>query len=233
MVRKLLYDGYDGKEEIIINDIIENETRLRPRHAASRSHHHHLYKICEKQRFRLKIIALCLGGLLAIFILIGILASLGQKSYDGELLAEKANAFEKQERLEKLQSEIEVLKLERAQLVQGRIPRLLPVELDATVPLNQDYIRNISLTLAGISQNRYLEYHVVMHNEGSVRIEPKGNLLLFDELGIQVGKAPLFDENAASDAVSNMLRPGETRSYFNRIKLDREPYPKYFLVEVL
>jgi len=214
------------------NDITGHETRSHSRRPSSGSHYHHLYKTCEKRRFRLAIIALGLGGLLVVLILIWVMASLGRESYNGDRLEEKANTLEKQERLEKLQSEIEGLKHELAQLVQGRIPRLLPIEFDVTIPLNQDYLRNISFILSGISENRSYEFHVVMHNEDSVRVEPNANLFLFDELGIQVGKTHLSNEHTTSETVSSLLRPGETRSYFNRIKLDRETYPRYFLVDV-
>jgi hypothetical protein len=171
--------------------------------------------------------------LLAVSILLWVLASLSKGAYNDEYLTEKANVYKQQEMLEKLQSDNNNLKRELEELVQGRIPRLLPIEFNVTVPLNQDYIRSVNIILAGTSQNRYFEYHVMMHNEGSVRIEPNAYLLLFDELGIQVGKAYVSNEHATSEKVSSLLAPGETRSYSNRIKLDQEADPRYFLVNII
>ena len=160
-------------------------------------------------------------------------------SYNGNLLLERLNTREQLERSEKLQAENESLneknkslEHELIQLVEGRIPGLLPLEFDVTIPIKQDYFRNISFIMTGTNQDRYYEYHVVMHNEGTRSIKPNVILSLFDGLGIQVGKTHLSNEYAASETESRELTPGETRSYSNQIKLDHESSPKYFLIDI-
>lgn len=101
-----------------------------------------------------------------------------------------------------------------------------------TIPINQRYFRNISFTLTGTSHERNYEYHAVMHNEGSESIKPDVTLLLFDELGVQVGKTHLSGRDATSETDSPSLSPGETRSYSSRVKLEHPAKPEYFLVDI-
>ncbi len=177
--------------------------------------------------------------MLFIVILIWIMTSIKVSSLNGDLLLERANTREQIARVKDLESEkqglgnrIEALEQERTQLVQGRIPRLHPLEFDVTVPIDQRYFRNISFTLTGTSHERKYEYHVVMHNEGSGSIKPDVTLFLFDELGVQVGKTHLSDRDATSETDSPSLKPGETRSYSSQVKLEHPSKPKYFLVDI-
>jgi len=200
----------------------------------------HLYRNLRKQIFRLQIICWGLGALLLIVTLVWVMYSLKLSSRSDDLLQERINNRALETSLEKLQSDNESLEttLERlqdevAQLVKGRIPRLLPLELDITIPIERDYFRNVSFTLAGTSQDSYYEYRAVIHNIGTSYVKPDVTVLLFDELGIQVGESRLSSEDDTSGAEISELSPGETRSFVSQIKMDREIPARYFMVNII
>jgi hypothetical protein len=156
----------------------------------------------------------------------------------GYMEQERSNARDQVAMIDKLQSEndnlnkeIRILKDDLAQLVEGRLPGLLPLEFDITIPIEQDYIRSISFIMTGTEQESYYAYHAVMHNGDVARITPDATLFMFDERGIQVGKTILSNASSAPEVENSDLRPGETRYYSNQIKLDSKTSPKYFLIE--
>lgn len=199
----------------------------------------HLLKYSQKKVFRFQIISSVLGGLLFLVILLWIITVVKLTSGNGDLLQERAKAREQVAMTEKLQSEndslntkIENLKHDLAQLVEGRVPGLLPLELDITIPIDEDYFRNIRFVMTGTSQDRHYEYNAVMSNEGTKNVKPNVTLFMFDERGLQVGSTILSNASASPEIESSDLTPGETRSYSNRIKLRREVKPKYFLIDL-
>ena len=210
----------------------------------SRSHlrletNRHLLKRSQKKVFRFQIISSVLGGLLFMVILLWIITVVKLTSGNGDLLQERAKAREQVAMTEKLQSEndslntkIENLKHDIAQLVEGRIPGLLPLQFDIMIPIEQDYFRNISFIMTGTSQDRHYEYNAVMRNEGAMMVKPNVTLFVFDERGIQVGATTLSNASVAPEIEGSDLTPGETRSYSNRIELGREVTPKYFLIDL-
>jgi|GEM_PF-951129 len=222
------------------------DTGLGTRHRSRANTHYgtsstqHLYRNLRKKIFRLQIICWGLGALLLIVTLIWIMYSLKLTSRSGDLLQERINNRALETSLEKLQSDNESLEttLERlqdevAQLVKGRIPRLLPLELDITIPIERDYFRNVSFTLAGTSQDSYYQYHAVIQNLGTSYVKPDVTVLLFDELGIQVGESRLSSEDDTSGAHISELSPGETRTYVSQIKMDRKIPARYFMVNII
>ena len=220
---------------------VDERRHRRPSSSSSsrRGGSNHSSSRCRKRIFRLQFIAWGLGGLLFIVIVIWIMTSIKVSSLNSQMLVEQANTRQQMAKVEELESsnhqllgEIGRLEQERAQLVQGRIPRLLPLEFDVTVPIDERYFRNISFTLAGTAHDRIYEYHVVMHNEGNSNIRPNVTLFLFDELGIQVGKTRLSEKDATSGRNSLSLKPGETRSYSSEIELDYPAEPRYFLIDI-
>lgn len=215
------------------------DTRHHSRSRLRLESNQHLLKHSQKKVFRFQIISSVLGGLLFLVILLWIMTVVKLTSGNEGLLQERAKAREQVAMTEKLQSEndslntkIENLKHDLAQLVEGHIPGLLPLEFDITIPIEQDYFRNIRFIMTGTSQDRYYEYNAVMHNEGTNSVKPNVTLFMFDERGMQVGSTILSNASAAPEIESSDLTPGETRSYSNQIKLGREVSPKYFLVDI-
>ncbi|HEB94963.1 MAG TPA: hypothetical protein ENI96_00865 [Sedimenticola thiotaurini] len=201
--------------------------------------HKHRYSRSQRKIIRLLITSWILGGLLFVVILVWIITSMKLSSLNGDLLLEQARTREQAQQNRQLQASnkqlratIDRLEQEQAELVAGRIPRLRPLKFDVTIPIEQEYFRNINFTLTGTTHRRRYEYRVVMHNGGSANVEPDVTLFLFDELGIEVGKARLTSGGNDTEEEKNPLLPGETRSYSNEIRLDREATPKYFLVDV-
>lgn len=128
-------------------------------------------------------------------------------------------------------SELETVRNERDALVQGRIPGLMPLAYDETITADNKYIRNIVFTMVKTGNKETYEYRLVMHNDTLSVIHPKVEILLFNDIGIQIGLAQV--ENTASTGTGrSSLDPGEVRSYTATINLIRDEEPHYFLLVV-
>jgi len=129
-------------------------------------------------------------------------------------------------------AEVERLKAEQEALVKGIIPGLRILDFDATVSIEDQYVRNIGFTLTGTNHSKNYEYRIVLHNDSLNVVAPAVTIFLFDDRGIQVGTTVLSKGDATSKVEFNTLQPNETRSYSGRIALNIQSEPKYFLVEV-
>ncbi|WP_240761676.1 hypothetical protein [Nitrosococcus wardiae] len=123
--------------------------------------------------------------------------------------------------LEKLQGEMKTL-------VQGRLPRLVPLEYDEAISITYKYLRNIIFTLIKAQGEITTEYRVVLQNDTLSVIRPEVKILLFDHAGIQIGSAEITNMMLTPDEA--VLDPGEVRSYSGSIELFHEGKPHYFLV---
>jgi hypothetical protein len=132
--------------------------------------------------------------------------------------------------LQKLSRELEDVRAQRDLLVKGRIPELLPFEYDVAIDINEQNIRNIIFTLAKNGRKKTYEYRVVLSNETLAVILPKLEILVFNDIGIQIGMAQVTYSNATSGADRPSLDPGEVRSYTAAINLTRDEEPRYFLL---
>lgn len=135
-------------------------------------------------------------------------------------------------RVSALEQEVLTLQEEKASLVQNRIPDLIPMVFDATVPVGQGYVKNIRFTQTGTETDKKFEYFAILQNDGERRITPDVVIYLFDSLGIQVGMARLADNDISPDTTGRDLKEGESRSYFSQIQLIRDRDPEYFHIEV-
>lgn len=129
-------------------------------------------------------------------------------------------------------SELETVRNERDALVQGRIPGLLPLTYDETISTDNEYIRNIIFTLVKNGKQETYEYRLVMHNETLSVIHPMVEILLFNDVGVQIGLAQVEHANASTGTGRVALDPGEVRSYTAAINLIRNKEPRYFLLAV-
>ncbi len=117
-------------------------------------------------------------------------------------------------------------------LVQGRIPNLHPVAFDEVMPMGESYVRNVAFTLLREGDALTYEYKLVLQNETDIMVHPSVELLMFDRLGVQMGRASvgsLEEGDAAVDAQT--LYPGEVRSYAGPLDVTRNVEPAYFLLE--
>jgi len=140
----------------------------------------------------------------------------------------------KQEVLAKsLTAELGTIKNERDILVQGRIPGLIPLKYDEAINIDNEYVRNIIFTLAKVGKKNIHEYRLVLHNNTLSIARPKARIILFSDIGMQVGMAQIEHSDTATDTdTRTTLDPGEVRSYTAAINLIRNEEPSYFLLDI-
>jgi hypothetical protein len=140
----------------------------------------------------------------------------------------------KQEVLAKnLASELETVKNERDVLVQERIPGLIPLTYDEAINIDNEHVRNIIFTLAKTGKKNIYEYRLVLHNNTLSIIRPKARIILFSDIGIQIGMAQIEQTDASTETDARAaLDPGEVRSYTAAIDLTRNEEPSYFLLDI-
>jgi hypothetical protein len=108
----------------------------------------------------------------------------------------------------------------------------VPLTSDETITTDNNYIRNIIFTLVKNGTKETYEYRLVMHNDTLSVIHPMVEILLFNDIGIQIGLAQVEHTNASTGTGRSSLDPGEVRSYTATINLIRDEEPHYFLLAV-
>jgi hypothetical protein len=181
---------------------------------------------------RIKRYRYLLAGISILFLLIYVFTRfhVARKSAESEQALLELRIQEKT--LGTVNSELETVRNERDALVQGRIPGLLPLTYDETITTDNEYIRNIIFTLVKNGKKETYEYRLVMHNETLSVIHPMVEILLFNDVGIQIGLAQVEQANASTGTGRSALDPGEVRSYTATINLVRNEEPRYFLLAV-
>ncbi len=129
-------------------------------------------------------------------------------------------------------SKLETVRNEMDVLVQNRIPGLLPLKYDEVITIDDKYIRNIIFTLARNGKKRNYEYRLVMHNDTLSVVRPVVEILLFNDIGIQIGVTQVEYMDASTGTERSALYPDEVRSYTSSIDLIRNEEPSYFLLAV-
>jgi hypothetical protein len=141
--------------------------------------------------------------------------------------------FRQQEKqLSSMKAELSAATGERDALVQERIPGLLPIQYDQTITPDNEYIRNIIFTMVKTGQKETYEYRLVMQNDTLSVIHPMVEILIFNDVGIQIGMAEVRHKDASTTTRRAALDPGEVRSYTATINLIRDEEPYYFLLAV-
>ena len=118
-------------------------------------------------------------------------------------------------------AELERLHEQTADMVIGRIPNLVALEFDRVVSFADSTVRNVIFTEVRKSGKRGYEYHAVLHNRGSASVTPSPRVLLFDEMGIQIG---------VGDIMLGELAPNEVTSHTGIVDLVSDETPQYFAV---
>jgi hypothetical protein len=106
------------------------------------------------------------------------------------------------------------------------------MKFDEAIPLGNEYVRNVIFTLVKNGNKKMYEYRLVLSNDGLSVVRPRVEILLFNNLGIQIGNTLVNAGNATTSARRATLEPGEVRSYSDNIDTLREGEPRYFLVIV-
>jgi len=126
--------------------------------------------------------------------------------------------------------ELETVKMERDALVRKRIPGLLPLTYDQTINIDNQYIRNIIFTQVKNGKKKSYEYRLVVHNDNLSTIHPEIQIMLFNDVGIQIGATTVEFRDPSTGIVHHVLQPGEVRSHTAVIKLQSDEEPRYFLL---
>jgi hypothetical protein len=181
---------------------------------------------------RIKRYKTLLAGISILFLLICLFTwfYVARKSAQSEQALLELRIQEKS--LNTLNSELETVRNERDALVKGRIPGLLPLTYDETITTDHQYIRNIIFTMVKNGNKETYEYRLVVHNDTLSVIHPVVEILLFNNIGIQIGLAKMEHTNASMGTNRLALDPGEVRSYTAAIELIRDEEPHYFLLAV-
>ena len=198
----------------------------KPSHRRSRSSYRYANTV---KRYRL-----LLAGISILFLVILIFSWL-QTSRESSEYHQAILDLRKQEVLAKnLASELETVKNERDILVQERIPGLIPLTYDEAINIDNEYVRNIIFTLAKTGKKNIYEYRLVLHNNTLSIARPKAKIILFSDIGIQIGMAQIEQTDASTETDARAaLDPGEVRSYTAAIDLTRnEEQPSYFLLDI-
>ena len=112
-------------------------------------------------------------------------------------------------------------------LVEQRIPGLQPLKLVEALPTASSMVRDVTFSRPAGSDQGY-EIKAVLENGSRTSVSPALRIVLFDELGVQVGHAQIGSE---SDGENLTLRPGEIRSHFAVIEVDPGNQASYFRLE--
>jgi hypothetical protein len=113
-------------------------------------------------------------------------------------------------------------------LVEKRIPGLTELRFDQVTPIEQGPVRDITFTqLRGSEKNTY-ELKTVIENKSAAPVSPAVSIVLFDEVGVQVGRTQIGPEGKSE---SLTLRPGEIRSLFDVVEIDPGRTASYFRLE--
>ena len=114
----------------------------------------------------------------------------------------------KQEAVSKnLAAELEKVKGERDILVQQRIPGLIPLRYDEAINIDNQYVRNIIFTLAKSGKKNIYEYRIVLHNNTLTVARPKAEIILFNDIGIQIGMAKIEQTDARDLGYESLAQP--------------------------
>jgi hypothetical protein len=183
---------------------------------------------------RVKRYRLLLAGISILFLIILIFSWLhlaGESSEHHQAILD----LRKQEVLAtNLASELEIVKNERDILVQERIPGLIPMTYDEAINIDNAYVRNIIFTLAKTGKKNIYEYRLVLHNNTLSIARLKAKIILFSDIGIQIGMTQIEQADATTETDTRAaLDPGEVRSYTAAIDLtSNEEQPSYFLLDI-
>lgn len=200
--------------------------------STSRSRHSRRSRSSFRYEAKIRRYRYLIAGISIVFLLIYVFTWLHiagkSREYEHTLLELR----KQQVAIQAVSTELETVRSELDKLVQERIPGLLPLKFDEAISVDEDYIRNIIFTEVKNGKKRNYEYRLVMHNETLSVIHPKVEILLFNDIGIQIGSAQVGYMDSSSEATRAALDPGEVRSYTSSINLLRNEEPHYFLLAV-
>ncbi len=156
--------------------------------------------------------------------------------YIERIKAEKETIYIEALRLERKLSEVvaelESVTKDRDELVNARIPGLELLTYDESIQIGNLYVRNVIFTLAMKNNTPSYEYRVVFSNDTLSTVIPNLQIVLFDEMGIQLGEARVPADSTNGAEVSFTLDPAEVRTHSGAIEFFSAGTPRYFSLQI-
>jgi hypothetical protein len=144
----------------------------------------------------------------------------------------RANLAQAENGLRKVMPELEELRVDLEKLIRGKLPLLRELEYDQVLPLDEAYLKNVTFTEIISRDNRTHEYKLVVQNNTVTPLWPEIQLLVFNELGIQIGNSEIGTRRPNA-LKAGSLDVGEVRSYSASIQLtDKDAKPSYFMIRI-
>ena len=199
------------------------ERRRRARRQSPDTHRH-------SRRRHLRVIYL-LGALSSILFLLLLAVSIRLSLYAKEVHDLTVLQHKQELELQTLRPKVARLEAEVADLVQGRLPGLKPLEFDKVIPIDKKYVRNVIFTLIGTEDDHRYEYKLTLKNDGLTGVHPIVRVIFFDHLGIQLGDSTIGVDRDNVPTL-DILERGEVRSYNKVVQLPDGKQPRYFKIEV-
>jgi hypothetical protein len=144
----------------------------------------------------------------------------------------RSNLARTEDDLRKAVPELEKLRTDLNALVRGKLPSLRELRYDRVLSLDEGYLKNITFTEIINRDSREHEYKLVVQNNTPSMLWPEVQLLVFNELGIQIGRAEIGTRHPNA-LKAGSLGVGEVRSYSAAILFtDKSATPAYFMVRM-
>lgn len=128
--------------------------------------------------------------------------------------------------------EIDATKAELAALVENRIPHLKSFAADQVIPIGESYVRNVTFTVARKEGMPIHEYKVVVSNETDIMVRPSITILMFDSVGIEIGRSKVPVNSTDGPIADFTLYPNEVESYGAEVALAAGATPAYFKLQI-
>jgi len=167
-------------------------------------------------------------GLVVLTLFLGGWAFKATSNYRGAM----HSRYLESEALKTAQVEIDATKAELAALVENRIPNLRTFAADEVIPIGESYVRNVAFTVARKEGLPIYEYKVVVSNETDIMVRPEIEILMFDNIGIEIGRSKVPVKSADGPVSNFTLYPNEVESYGSDIALGPNVTPSYFKVRI-
>ena len=139
---------------------------------------------------------------------------------DNETLS--ADLAQSRARLAEIEPQNEKLRTGLVEILRNKVPHLRRLELDDALDVKAAYVKSILFTVARNGDEQHYEYTLLLENTTGYTIKPHVDVLVFDDLGVQIGQGGFAD--------GNNLLPGDSRSRAGEINPLREGMPAYFEV---
>lgn len=198
---------------------------ISPRHSINRSHSRSWSR--RSRLLLLLVLALVLIDFFTALLLGTQVYSLSRENQDL-----RANLVRTEDHLHQVMPEMKKLRTDLDALVRGKLPRLRSLKYDEVLPLEEAYLKNIAFTEVINRDTHAHEYKLVVQNNTRTSLWPEIQLLIFNELGIQIGSSDIGTRDP--DALkAGSLGIGEVRSYSAVIQLtDKNATPAYFMIRI-